>query len=48
VEAGTPLARSHASRLDQADGAEAIVRAAFGIGDAPYPATPLVIERIAP
>ncbi|MCA0961636.1 thymidine phosphorylase [Salipiger bermudensis] len=45
VERGTPLARVHAAREDQADAAARVVQAAIRLGDAARPG-PLVRERV--
>ncbi|WP_146344578.1 thymidine phosphorylase [Falsiphaeobacter marinintestinus] len=46
VEKGAPLAVIHAAREDAARAAEAAVRAAILIGDAPGNAPPLVVEKV--
>lgn len=47
VDVGTPLARVHAADADALAHAEARVRAAYHIGDAPVAETPLILDRIA-
>ncbi len=46
VEVGAPLARVHAATEEALAAAEARVRAAYHIGDAPLPEAPLILDRI--
>jgi len=46
VEAGQPLLRLHAARIDQADRAEAALRAAIHIADRAPDVAPLILEQV--